>query len=397
MTYQFMRKLTIKSLYFGVYILMSLLILYLIGRFFFSDIVIFNHARAQRYFDINVQKNWGWRKSTLQVAGFINSKLYNPQILNINIDLNKPGVSTALPEETFIFDNIEFANNEDEIMMHLKTVKAGTAIIVNPGTYNFNQRKLSIGNSGSKDKKIALMALKFGEVTFNLNSLEGIYIDKSFWVIKNINFFGVCEEHHQCEHAIHIVAGGDGAYIYNNIFKNFNAHIKVNGRKIENRSGYVVTNDVKIINNTFYNDSYRDVTSPVTPIDIVGGSRHIIRDNLITDFSRKVTLFKTEWSYGAFIKGESDNGKFENNLVVCSHFVPYQSALDARVGLSFGGGGTGDSYCPSGKCEYENINGSLIGNVIVNCINDASIFINKSIDTYYRNNTIINGLGMQEK
>jgi hypothetical protein len=383
------------ALYFSISVSIALVCCYLYAKIFYNEILMFNHARAQRYFETNIEKNWGVRKEILKTASLLNQFLYKKSLVNFNVNLELPGVSRNYNEEEFKFKNIEFAGTEDEIIEKLRNAEAGTAIIIKPGEYTFKQRNLQIGQSGTEDNRIALMALEFGEVTFNFYSLEGIYVNKANWVIKNIKFNGVCELHSQCEHAIHLVPGGDSTYIYNNVFKNFNAHIKVNGAFSEALKKYVVVDDVKIVNNTFYNDSYRNVNNPVTPIDIVGGERHLIDNNIITDFSKNVRSLKTSWTYGAFIKGESSFGRIENNIVACSYKLPYQSALDARVGLSFGGGGTAHIYCPGGHCDYEHKNGVIKNNKLINCINDSSIYINNSIDIIYEGNYFLNSLGLQ--
>jgi hypothetical protein len=355
---------------------------------------MYHHARAQRYFSTNIEKNWGVRKEILKMASSVNRFLYNPQIVRININLEEPGASRIYQEEKFDFNNIEFAGNEVEILDKMRNAEPGTAIIIKPGDYYFQQHNLQIGNAGTKENRIALMGLEFGDVTFYLYSLEGLYINKPNWLIKNIRFVGVCAEHFECEHAIHIVPGGDGTYVYNNVFKNFNSHIKVNGAFSEDKNAYMVVNDLKVVNNTFYNENYRNVTSAVTPIDIVGGERHLIESNIITDFSRKISSLNTSWTYGAFIKGESSNGIIKDNIVACSYLLPYQSALDARVGLSFGGGGTADRYCPGSKCDYEHKNGTLKRNYIYNCFNDSSVYINKSISIEHEDNYFINSLAV---
>lgn len=145
--------------------------------------------------------------------------------------------------------------------------------------------------------------------------------------------------------------------------------------------------NVVIANNYIYNTSPRETSSPVNLIDVVGGKNWRISGNLIADF-QKVEGNKV--SYGAYLKGNSFDGIIERNLILCE----WKSKGGVRLGLSFGGGGTGGRFCEGGKCKIEHTNGIMRNNIILHCPEDVGIYLNKSKDTRIYNNTLINNKGI---
>jgi hypothetical protein len=95
------------------------------------------------------------------------------------------------------------------------------------------------------------------------------------------------------------------------------------------------------------------------------------------------------------LKGDSSHGLFKSNFVACRWQVPYFSELDLRIGLSFGGGGTGDRFCEKGLCKHEHTLGEMSDNVIVNCSQSASIYINDSSDITISKNVLIGSSGIE--
>ena len=173
--------------------------------------------------------------------------------------------------------------------------------------------------------------------------------------------------------------------IRGNRLHEYNAMIKMNGTndrsvKKGQRPQRIYPNDVLIENNIFFNPAIRDTGNPVTPIDVVGGRRIIIRGNLIADFAKSG---RDKISYAAFLKGMSREGIFERNLVICE--LAHSGHI--RVGLSFGGGGTGKGLFDEPVGGTEHSDGIMRNNIIMNCPNEVGIYLNKSSNTKIYNNT----------
>ena len=142
-------------------------------------------------------------------------------------------------------------------------------------------------------------------------------------------------------------------------------------------------NDVLIEETEFFNADPRMTGNPVTPIDIVGGRRWIVRRNFIHDFQK---LGADQVSYAAFLKGNSRDGLFEGNIVAC-HWTGSDTG-GFRVGLSFGGGGSSpNSICEDSDCSIEHQNGRMVNNLIVNC-SDVGIYLNEAMNCQVHHNTI---------
>jgi hypothetical protein len=68
-----------------------------------------------------------------------------------------------------------------------------------------------------------------------------------------------------------------------------------------------------------------------------------------------------------------------------------------RIGLSFGGGGTGASYCRVDGCgEQEHTDGIAANNIIAHC-NDVGLDVNRSARIDLVHNTLINTSGIASR
>jgi len=135
--------------------------------------------------------------------------------------------------------------------------------------------------------------------------------------------------------------------------------------------------------NEFSNSRPRDTGNPVAPIDIVGGKRWVVRGNFIHDHEKGQG---DGISYAAFLKGNSRDGLFERNLIVCE--LLHRGGI--RLGLSFGGGGSQpDSICKEGRCSPEHRNGVMRNNVIVNCPADVGIYLDEARDSRVYNAGVV--------
>ncbi len=264
-----------------------------------------------------------------------------------------------------------------ELIQAVNQASAGDRIILAPGTYRVSQN-LRATASGTQAQPIEVRAEVRGTATIEFDALEGFKVSGPWWIFENLVFKGVCANHSRCEHALHIVRNADHTVVRNNILQDFNAQIKGNGEG----DPIVFPDDVLVEQNEFFNSSPRNTSNPVTPIDVVGGRRWILRKNYIHDHQKAQG---NRISYAAFLKGNSKDGIIEGNLVICEQL----HSGGIRLGLSFGGGGTGpDRICEEGTCTPEHEGGIMRNNIIVNCPQDVGIYVNECKDCFIDHNTL---------
>jgi MYXO-CTERM domain-containing protein len=139
--------------------------------------------------------------------------------------------------------------------------------------------------------------------------------------------------------------------------------------------------DVLVAGNRIHDTRPRQTANPVTKIDVVGGRRWRVEANRVADFEK---AGGDGVSYGAFLKGNSRDGVFARNLVVCAD----THTGGARVGLSLGGGGSSpDGICEDGTCSPEHQGGTLVNNLVMRC-SDVGVYLNEASDTRVLANTL---------
>lgn len=353
--------------------------------------------KGKQYTTQNIDKNWGVRKNILLGMDEILALLLKSNYVKFNKLESQAGANL---EHSSVSDWREQAKrvvkvlDSESLLKALRSAQAGDFIFISPGKYEISQRTIYLGAPGERDSPISVIASRLEAVELQLNSFEGIYLDKPFWRFKNVIFKGSCSKDSSCEHAFHLVGDADHALLENNKFINFNSAIKSNGNyKVQ---PYAFPDNVIVRNNDFFNETIRQTRSPASPIDVVGGNDWLVDGNFIADFSRQV---KTKHSvvYGAFFKGAGENVTFQNNVINCEWQLPHQSALDIRVGFSLGNGGTADKYCQNARCNYEHKGGKILNNLILNCQNDVSIYLNKAQNTALSGNVLLNSLGVDAR
>jgi hypothetical protein len=114
-----------------------------------------------------------------------------------------------------------------------------------------------------------------------------------------------------------------------------------------------------------------------------------IRANLIMDF---VKAWGDGISYGVFAKGGAQRTVFERNVVLCERLLAGQPGQ--RIGMSFGGGGTGKPYCRDGRCITEHDGGVMRANLVAGC-SDVGIYLNSAAGTQLVDNTLLDTAGVQ--
>ncbi|MDP1684480.1 chondroitinase-B domain-containing protein [Hydrogenophaga sp.] len=268
------------------------------------------------------------------------------------------------------------------IRQALLDAKPGTRIMVAPGLYPFSL-KMRLGNNGRSDAPIVLSAEQPGTVWFEFGQVEGILVDRPYWVFENLDIRGVCERHDDCEHAFHVVSRAAFTTIRNNRITDFNAHIKVNGYNGD------WPDHGLLAYNTLTNTRPRETLRSVVPFDLVGANHWRVQDNLVSNYTKRDGNMV---SFGIFMKGASEGGRIERNLVICS--LGDISRPGVRVGISYGGGGTDPPMCRDGSCHsYEHRLGLAANNIVAHC-NDTGLDVNQSNQVMLAHNTLINTSGI---
>jgi hypothetical protein len=292
------------------------------------------------------------------------------------------GVATSMRTDARDASRRKMVGSVSDLLQAVRSARPGDVIEILPGKYRVTGRSIPTPSAGLPAAPITVRAGQLGRVVLEFDMLEGFHVQQPHWTFENLEIVGVCSNDSDCEHAFHIVGAARSTVIRNNRVRDFNAHIKVNGVSRAYPDAGIVQS------NTLYNTRARKTANPVTPIDIVAANEWLILDNLIYDF---VKLDGNQVSYGAFIKGGGARGRFERNLVICALALHNQPGV--RVGLSFGGGGTGTEFCRGGGCEFEHEQGYAVNNIVAHC-NDSGIDVNRSKHITIAHNTVINTAGI---
>jgi hypothetical protein len=270
-----------------------------------------------------------------------------------------------------------------QLLTAVNSAKPGDVITLAPGIYDVDQT-LYCDTPGTAAQPITVQSPVLGLALIRSSTVEAFRVSAPYWDFENLDIQGVCASHTDCEHAFHVGGGADFTRIRNSRLHDFNAMIKGNG----DGSPFVFPNDVLIEGNELFDAVLRQTDNPVTPIDVVGGRRWVVRGNFIHDHGKALG---DQVSYAAFLKGNSRDGIFERNLVICER----DTTGGVRLGLSFGGGGTSpESVCEDGTCTPEHQNGIMRNNLIVNCPADVGIYLNKARNAGIYNNTLYNTAGI---
>ncbi len=265
----------------------------------------------------------------------------------------------------------------------IDAARPGDVLILAPGHYRVSEHAIHITHQGTAADPVTIRAERLGDVVLESDTTELFKVEAPFWQFENLVFRGVCADDSGCEHAIHVAGAAAGTVIRNDRFENFNAHIKVNGEH-----GAFPDRGV-IEGNTLLDTSPRATDNPVTPIDLVAANDWRIRGNLIADFQRKGGAGTT---YGAYVKGAGEDNVIERNLVICELHLHEPGE---HVGLSLGGGGTGEGFRrDAGQTDFEQQGGVIRDNLVVGC-SDAGIYLNRAARSVVDHNTLLDTAGVQ--
>ena len=277
---------------------------------------------------------------------------------------------------------LRLVTNADELRAAMADAAPGDVITLAPGIYAVH-KPLGARRPGSVGQPIVVRAEQPGSALIEVGAGAGVQVAAPHWRFENLGLRGTCARQGECEHAFHVFGAGSHFTALNNTLTDFNAHFKINGLR------GVFPDHGRIEANTIRNEAPRRTRSPVTPIDLVGASDWVVRGNLIADF---VKLGGDGISYGAFAKGAALRTLFERNAIVCEQGL--QGLPGQRVGLSFGGGGTGPAYCRDGRCITEHEDGIMRNNLVASC-SDVGIYVNSGARSRILHNTLLDTAGIQ--
>ena len=279
------------------------------------------------------------------------------------------------------------AASAPEIISAVNNAKPGDIITVAPGHYDLPGLRMTA--AGTRQNPIVLRAAKPGTVELRSSATEFMKISAPDWTVENFDIAGTCADDNDCEHAFHVVARADRTIIRGNRIRDYNAHIKGNG---ENGR---FPNDVVIENNWLFGTHTRITELPIAPVDVVGGSRWTVRGNLIADFAKQLDHPPTrtdDWSYGLFLKGNSERGMIAGNIVDCDLDAPPTRSIR---GIALGASGTGPGLCDKGgDCRTEHRQGTIWGNIVLNCPAEPGLFLFQAEDTLVAGNVVIGTAGI---
>jgi hypothetical protein len=272
--------------------------------------------------------------------------------------------------------------SSEEARRALGDAVPGDVITFLPGEYAV-RATLYASRPGTAAAPIVVRAARPGTVAITVAVGEGFTVTAPWWRFENLSLRGACAEDEYCDHAFHVVGNAHHFTARNNTIRDFNAHFKINGER-----GTFPDHGL-IESNTLSNAAPRKTSRPVTPVDLVAASDWTIRANLIQDF---VKAWGDRTSYGGFAKGGAARTVFERNVVLCEALLANQPGQ--RIGLSFGGGGTGKPYCRDARCITEHDGGIMRANLIAGC-SDVGIYLNSAAGTQLVDNTVLDTAGVQ--
>jgi hypothetical protein len=272
--------------------------------------------------------------------------------------------------------------NGEELRRAVAAAVPGDVITLLAGSYRLHGN-LPVTRPGSADAPIVVRAEQPGSAIVELDAGEGFVVSAPYWRFENLVLRGACKVAANCEHAFHVVGEAHHFAAVNNRISDFDAHFKINGQ-----GGHFPDHGL-IEGNTLTNSAPRGGEHPVTPVDLVAASDWILRRNLVTDFIKNGG---DGISYGMFAKGAGARTLFEQNVVLCEDRL--QGYPGSRIGLSFGGGGSGKPYCRDRQCIVEQEQGTMRANLVASC-SDVGIHMNAGARSTIVDNTLVDTGGIE--
>lgn len=275
----------------------------------------------------------------------------------------------------------------DELVAAIAAAQPGDEIVLADGTYTLGD--VSCSTAGTESAPIVVRAANRLAADLQLTGSEGFKVSAPHWHFEGLDITGACASDPVCEHAFHVTGRADGFVLRHSRVVDFNAQLKVNASKIGDV--YEIPDRGLVEYSEIGDTRGRATSNPTTKLNIDTGEGWVVRGNYIHD------AYKMEGdgiSYAAFMKSGGTGGVFERNLVLCAR----TTTGGTRIGLSFGGGGTGAQFCapafdPNVPCAVEHTGGVMRNNIIANC-SDVGIYLNRSKDTRLLYNTLVETSGI---
>ena len=282
---------------------------------------------------------------------------------------------------------VRLVNSVAELAGAVASANPGDIIEMLPGDYHFTGAGLRIQRPGTAAAPITLEAHRLGDVVIQANTVEAIKLTAPYWHIANLEIRGDCgTDDTDCDNAIHVAGPARDTVLRNLRLIDFNAQIKVNGE-----GGAFPDNGV-IQDSTLIDTHPRQTASPVTPVDIDAADGWRVTGNLIGDF---IKAGGDQTSYGGYGKADARGTQFHRNVVLCEYHL--KGRPGARIGLSFGGGGSGPQYRrDQGHTGFEHRDGRISDNLIAFCSDDG-VYLNRAAHARVSHNTLIDTAGIDAR
>lgn len=268
----------------------------------------------------------------------------------------------------------------------ISAASAGDEIVLASGTYHFSASPVCSA-AGTPSAPIVVRSATPLGAKIELDALEGFHVTGPNWHFEGLEVHGVCADDADCEHAFHVTGNATGFVLRDSRIVDFNAQLKVNADESGPGGSWAMPNGGLVEGNEIFDTHPRATSNPVTKLNIDTVDDWVVRANFIHDGHKGGG---DQTSYQSFMKGGGKNGLYERNLVICTKD---DTSGGTRIGLSFGGGGTGAQYCAPAfdaatPCDPEMTGGTMRNNIIVNC-SDVGIYLNKAKDSHILYNTLI--------
>ncbi|MCM8540375.1 MAG: right-handed parallel beta-helix repeat-containing protein [Lentisphaeraceae bacterium] len=265
------------------------------------------------------------------------------------------------------------ARDSKSIKKALLSAKAGDVITVKPGEYDMGDT-FATGKDGTEKKPIILQCSgEKGYAVLKVSGQVGFRIKSKFWVIKGVHTQG-SESKTQ---ATVFMDGPGGAGNIKMI------DCKISGSALHGMKS-AAKRDIGVHNIYIENTELYDTA--FTGFDIVSGNNWVIKNCYVHDYGKQKGV-----SYGIFLKGGGKNG------IIDGCFVDGK-ASSTTVGISFGGGLTGEQWLPliDGKIAPEHFEGIARNNIVVNTT-DVAYHSNNASNCHYYNNLAWNCKNFQRQ
>ena len=275
-----------------------------------------------------------------------------------------------------------------QLLDAIAAARPGDEIVLADGTYAFTGA--SCNTPGTAAAPIMVRAANRRMAHVRMDAVEGFKVNAAYWTFEGLDIEGVCADDDTCEHAFHVSGAAHHFVLRDSRIRDFNAQLKVNAAMV---NGTMTAPDAGLIEGNDIGDTRgRNTANPVTKLNIDTGDDWIVRGNYLHDAHK---LLDNQTSYVAFLKSGGKRGLVERNLVICAKDDPTGGT---RIGLSFGGGGTGNQFCapaydPGVPCSTEHYDGTMRNNIIVNC-SDVGIYLNEAANSKLLYNTLIATAGI---